>query len=193
MIAKNYFYLRKETMAMSEITNLVDQIIVDSLKKAKKVDLGTQESEYLLKDLQQLVKVKMDLGKLEQDEKSLDAKIKNDTEALNIRKEELNQKIKSDEEKVNLQREELNQKIKSDEYRVKIEKIRAIQEQMEKELNRENQSKIEFLRAGIDVVKTLVISIGTISIANGVFAVEENGVVRSKAFPLMGNLLGRIR
>ena len=250
---------------MSEITNLVDQMIVDSLGEVKNVKIGTQDSDYMLKDVKQLIMFKMELEKMDLSREELKSKIKNDEENLKIRREELKEKIKNDEETLKLKKEELNQKksmeadkIKlqkeeldqrksndeftlkmrkeeldqkresdearieiqkeeiaykkeadaktielkmneldqkreNDEKRIKLERLRSLREQLEKEVYSKNQNRNEIMRTTVELIKTLIVCVGTSKVASGVLAVEEAGVVRSKAFPLIGNLLGRIR
>lgn len=250
---------------MSEVTKLLDQMIYADLKMIEATDLGTQSSEYMLKDVNQLVTFKMEIDKAERDRIQLEAKIKhdereheirmaelnqkiksddenlklrkeeinnrktndketlnvrkdelnnkksNDTETLKLRKEELQQKIKIDEETLKLRaeeisnrkindqetlefrKEELNQKVENDKNRLMLEKVRSLREQLEKELYSKNQNRNEIAKIVVDLAKTLIVCIGTAQVASGVLTVEEAGVVRSKAFPLIGNLLGRIR
>ena len=229
MIAKNYFYLRKENAAMSEIKNLVDQMIVNALKQTQKVDIGTQTSDYMLKDVRQLLVFKMEMEKMEIARLELESKIKKDEQELKLRIEEFEHKVKFDEENLSLKeseladrfntetekiklqrdeldhrmsndketleirREELNQKSENDKNRLMLERVRSLREQLEKEVYSKNQNRNEIARITVDLVKTLLVCIGTAKVAGGVLAVEEVGVVRSKAFPLIGNLLGRIR
>ena len=229
MIAKNYFYLRKENAAMSEINNLVDQMIVNGLKQTQKVDIGTQTSDYMLKDVRQLLVFKMEMEKMEIARLELESKIKKDEQELKLRREEFEHKVKFDEENLSLKeteladrfntetekiklqreeldhrmsndketleirREELNQKSENDKNRLMLERVRSLREQLEKEVYSKNQNRNEIAKITVDLVKTLLVCIGTAKVAGGVLAVEEVGVVRSKAFPLIGNLLGRIR